>query len=110
LVLERLLLKLADRLETEHIDYRVLKGSAAAHLIYSEPWLRSYGDIDLLIPAQQLEATITLLTDLGYRRDRPQPRPRFDRRFGKGVTVFSPDGDPVDLHRTLAEVKSHFVV
>jgi hypothetical protein len=102
-LLEGLLLELVDHLEAEHIDYRVLKGAAAAHLIYSQPWLRSYGDIDLLIPAQQLDAALTLLADLGCYRDRPQPRPRFDQRFGKGVTLLSPDGYPVDLHRTLAE-------
>jgi hypothetical protein len=103
LFLERLLVQLVRLLESEGIDYRILKGPAMAHLVYPEPWLRSYGDIDLLVAAQDFETMIRLLVDLGYVRDRPQPRPGFDRRFGKGVTVFSTDGFPVDLHRTLAE-------
>jgi hypothetical protein len=103
LLLDGLLLELVERLEAGGIEYRVLKGPAAAHLIYPQPWLRSYGDIDLLIPAAQLEAVSSLLADLGYSRDRPQPRPGFDRRFGKGVTFQSAGGYPVDLHRTLAE-------
>jgi hypothetical protein len=102
LLLESLLLELVERLESCDIRYCVLKGPALAHLLYREPSIRSYGDIDLLIPAHQLEAATALLGGLGYRRRHPPLRPDFDRRFGKGVTVQPPEGYPVDLHRTLA--------
>jgi hypothetical protein len=103
LLLEGLLLELVERLEGRGIEYRVLKGPAFAHLLYREPWLRSYGDIDLLIPPDRLEDVAALLSCLGYGRDHPELRPGFDRRFGKGVTLRTPQGLPVDLHRTLAD-------
>ena len=102
LLLEELLVEFVDRLEAAGIPSRVLKGPAAAHLIHRDPEVRTYGDIDLLIPERHIDATVKLLADMGYRRDRPEPRPGFDRRFGKGVTLRTPGGYPVDLHRTLA--------
>lgn len=53
-------------------------------------------------PACQFDLTVAALVDAGYRRERPQLRPGFDRRFAKNVTLTSPHGMPVDLHRTLA--------
>src|SRR5690606_19262159 len=38
----------------------------------------------------------------GYRRPLPEQSPGFDRRFGKGATVVSPEQLEVDLHRRLA--------
>ena len=37
-----------------------------------------------------------------FGRESAEPRPGFDRRFGKGVCLVRPDGVQVDLHRTLA--------
>ena len=101
-VLERVLLDVASVLTGAAVDCRVLKGSAVAHLVYPDPAQRPFGDVDLLVPAAQFDLTVALLVDAGYRRERPQLRPGFDRRFAKSVTLTSPDGLPVDLHRTLA--------
>ena len=37
------------------------------------------------------------------RRKLPEPRPGFDKRFGKAAAFADPDGVEVDLHRTLAQ-------
>lgn len=44
----------------------VLKGPAVARR-YREPSARPYQDIDLLVPAQELDAWITILNGVGYR-------------------------------------------
>ncbi|MBA2437584.1 MAG: nucleotidyltransferase family protein [Acidimicrobiia bacterium] len=101
-VLERVMLDVVDLLNGAGIDHRVLKGSAVAHLVYPDPSLRPFGDVDLLVPAHHVDRAVATLVDAGYLRERPQLRPGFDRRFAKSVSFTSPHGLPVDLHRTLA--------
>ena len=101
-VLERLLLDTVALLTDAAVDHRVLKGSAVAHLVYPDPAQRPFGDVDLLVPVARLDVAVSTLIRAGYTRPRPQLRPGFDRRFAKSVTLISPDGLPLDLHRTLA--------
>ncbi|MHB1740830.1 MAG: nucleotidyltransferase family protein, partial [Actinomycetes bacterium] len=82
------------------ITHRVLKGAAAAHLDYPDPSLRSYGDVDLLVRGTDIDATVAALTHGGLTRCQPELRPGYDRRFGKGTTLVSPEGLELDLHRT----------
>lgn len=100
--LERTLIRTVNRFTEAGIDHRVLKGPAAAHLDYPDPSLRSFGDIDLLVRSEQFDAAVGLLVRAGHRRRFPEPRPGFDRRFGKGCCLIHPEGHQVDLHRTLA--------
>ena len=100
--LERTLLGTVERLDAGSIDYRILKGSAAAHLDYPDPALRSFGDVDILVRGEQFDAAVDLLVASGHRRRYPQPRPGFDRRFGKGSALLAADGHEIDLHRTFA--------
>ena len=102
LALEASLVKTALLLEEAGIDYRVLKGTGVAHLDYPFPWLRSFGDIDLLVRSAQYDDAVKTLVATGHRRRFPEPRPGFDRRFGKGSCLVSPAGYEVDLHRTFA--------
>jgi hypothetical protein len=102
LVLERALLTAVDDLEHAGIDVRVLKGAAIAHTVYPRPELRSFRDVDLLVRDQQLDAAIAVLSEQGATRRFREPRPRFNRRFGKGVCVRTADGVEVDLHRVFA--------
>ncbi len=99
--LEQLLLDVVDRLETEGISVRALKGSAHAHLDYPDPSWRSFGDVDLLVRAADVERARDVLLAAGGGRRYPEPRPGFDRRFGKGMCIVTPTGDEVDVHRTL---------
>jgi hypothetical protein len=102
LVLERALLTAIGDLERAGIDVRVLKGAAIAHSVYPAPELRSFRDVDLLVRDQQLDVAIAVLTARGATRRFREPRPRFNRRFGKGVCMRTADGVEVDLHRVFA--------
>jgi len=100
LLLERTLLHVVGELAAASIDVRVLKGVAVAQLDYPDPGLRAFGDIDLLVRADDAERLEAVLTQLGGRRNQPAARPGFDRRFGKSFTYVLPDGFEVDVHRT----------
>lgn len=99
--LEQALVDLAERLDDAGVAVRVLKGPALAHLAYPDPSLRPFGDIDVLIPPEQLEAARDLLASAGGRRRFPEPRAGYDRRFGKGFCVVVARGVEIDVHRTL---------
>jgi hypothetical protein len=102
LALEALLVGTAAMLDEAGIDHRVLKGTGVAHLDYPDPALRSFGDVDLLVRSSQFDDAVEALRDTGHRRKFPEPRPGFDRRFGKGSCLVSPSGYEIDLHRSLA--------
>lgn len=85
------------------VDYRVLKGLAAAHLDEPDPSLRFLSDIDVLIPATVWDRAVAVLLEHGAWRPQPERRPGFDRRFAKGLHVVLPDRVEVDLHRTLVQ-------
>lgn len=102
LALEATLVKTAALLDEAGIEHRVLKGTAVAHLDYPYPWLRSFGDVDLLVRSSQYDQAIETLVAAGHRRNFPEPRPGFDRRFGKGSCLIGSAGYEIDLHRTLA--------
>lgn len=102
LALEASLVRTVERLDKAGIDHRVLKGTAVAHLDYPDPALRSFGDVDLLVRSTQFDDAVEVLVAAGHQRKFPEPRPGFDRRFGKGSCLVAPDGLELDLHRTLA--------
>ena len=102
LALEATLVRTARLLEETGIDYRVLKGTGVAHLDYPDPALRSFGDVDLLIPSSQFDGAVAALLAAGHQRKFPEPRPAFDRRYGKGSCLVSHGGEEIDRHRTLA--------
>jgi Uncharacterised nucleotidyltransferase len=98
--LEAALLDVTRVLDEHDIETRVLKGSAAAHLDYADPSDRTFADIDLLVRSDDFDKAVALLLEEGFTRPVPEIRPGFDRRFGKGCTLNSPDGYELDLHRT----------
>jgi len=99
---ERKLVGLADAFDAEGIGFAVLKGASVAHTMYPEPCLRSFADVDLLVSTADYERACALLGGLGHVRQRPEPRPGFEARFGKASVHKHPDdGIEVDLHRTL---------
>jgi hypothetical protein len=100
--LERVLLDTVARLERAGVEARVLKGSSAAHLDYPAPELRAFGDVDVLVRPEQFDRAMAALGAAGHRRRFPQPRPGFDRRFGKGASFVTPDGAEIDVHRSFA--------
>lgn len=100
LLLERTLLELSERLEAAGVRHLALKGSAFAHSVYPSPSLRSFGDVDVLVPGSRFDEAIAVVTAWGGRRRYPEPRPGFVGRFGKGAAVVLPDGIEIDVHRT----------
>jgi hypothetical protein len=100
--LERLLLETTAALRRSGVTYRALKGPVLAHTVYSDPSLRSFGDIDVLVSPEQFDIAIHTLNELGFVRRFVEPRAGFDARFAKGACLEHADGLEVDLHRTLA--------
>jgi Uncharacterised nucleotidyltransferase len=99
---EQKLVRLADLFDEAGIRFAVLKGASVAHTVYAEPCLRSFGDVDLLVPTSDYERACALLDSNGHVRQRPEPRPHFEVRFGKASVHKDPTDDiEVDLHRTL---------
>jgi len=99
--LDRLLVDAVGILADVGIDHRVLKGAALARTAYPRPEVRHYYDIDLLAPTADFDDAVDALCAAGFRRRSPPPRPGFDRRFAKSVTLRSSDDLELDLHRTL---------
>ena len=102
LLLEDFLINSVKLLSDAGIRTRILKGSAVAHLDYGDPSLRPFVDIDLLVESHAFDDAMKTLFDAGHRRYFAQIHPDYDRRFGKGASLVSPDGLELDLHRTFA--------
>ena len=100
LVLERELIAVVRLLDHAGVESRVLKGSAVAHLDYPDPALRSFNDLDVLVRARDVDRAAAALAAAGFNRTLAEPRPGFDRRFDKGMTLVPPAGYELDLHRT----------
>lgn len=98
--LERELLGVLGVLDAAGVDCRVLKGTAVAHLDYPDPALRSFIDLDVLVRAEDVDTAAARFTASGFTRTLAEPRPGFDRRFDKGMTLIPPAGYELDLHRT----------
>lgn len=98
--LEQLLTRVSARLLEAGIPMRVLKGPALAHLDYPDPALRSFGDIDLLVPGEHYDRAVAVFESAGGHTRYPEPRTGFTARFGKGVCIETTDGLEVDLHRS----------
>jgi hypothetical protein len=103
LKLERLARTAARLLDAAGIDFRLLKGPAVARLAYPRPELRSFADVDLLLPGDRFDDAVEVLCDaLAFGRRFEEPHAGFTSRFAKGVCLSAGDGLELDLHRTLA--------
>ncbi|MDO8392260.1 MAG: nucleotidyltransferase family protein [Actinomycetota bacterium] len=100
--LDSMLLAVVSRLTAADIPVRVLKGVAVATLDEPDPSWRSYGDIDVLVPADRLLAAIDALAGLGLQPAAAPVGRHWLARHGKGITLTHPSGVQVDLHRLLA--------
>jgi hypothetical protein len=100
LSLERLMFDVIDVLESHDVAYRVLKGAAIAHTAYPDPSLRSFCDVDVLVPGNSFDTAVEAIEAHGGQRRYAQARRGFDRRFSKGASFVTPDGLAIDLHRT----------
>lgn len=94
-------IRVSELLADHGIAHRVMKGVALAHQVHDRPELRSFRDVDVLVPSSSIDDAIAMLEFEGARRLQPSLRAGFDARFGKSVTL-SLDGVEVDVHRLLA--------
>jgi len=100
---ERLLIDATRALDRAGIESRVLKGAALARTAYDDVSQRVFGDVDLLVPGDQLTRAAEVVADaLGGVRAQPELRPGFDDRFGKEAMV-RVGALELDLHRTFVE-------
>ena len=100
--LERLLVGVVRTCRDAGVDPIVLKGPAVAALDYPRPELRDFGDIDLLVPSDRMSVLADRFVADGCTRGQPELRDGIDDRFGKGITLRTPEGWEIDWHRTLA--------
>lgn len=98
--LEQMLVSIVRELNGAGIEARVLKGSAVAHLNYPNPALRPFGDIDLLVQGDDFDTAAATVERMGFVREFTEPRPGFNRQFGKGASFRNENGVEIDLHRT----------
>lgn len=101
--LEVELLRLVDELRAIDVDPIVLKGPATAHLDEADPSLRTFADLDLLVPGAAMDRTVSTLVARGGHRLWAQRRPGWDARFAKSVTLRTSDDIELDLHRSLCD-------
>ena len=80
-------------LESSRISYLLLKGSVIRDY-YPETWLRTSGDIDLLVTEKNIDEVVWLLEQNGYRES---------RRGSHDISLFSPSGQHVEVHYRLLE-------
>ena len=88
------------RFAEAHIPVLLLKGTALAHTHYPQPYLRTRGDLDLLIPEHRQADADAALTAAGY-----QPQHHLREAGSFQVTyqppASTPGADAIDLHEKL---------
>lgn len=84
--------KLCETFESAEIPFIPLKG-AVIREYYPEPWMRTSCDIDFLIHPEDLDRTISALTDtLGYT---------MNKKYFHEISLYSPDKTHIELHTSL---------
>jgi Uncharacterised nucleotidyltransferase len=101
LVLSRELARVLRAFEGERLPVIPLKGPVLAEGLYSDPALRPFSDLDLLIRRERLPAADSLLQALGYARLADAHSWEFDLAYDRATLYESPDGVQVDLHWSL---------
>ena len=82
-------------LEQAKIRHVMLKG-AVMRTLYPEGWMRTSSDIDTLVPEEDLERAVTVLTEqLGYRIH--------GKKNYHDICLVSPSGVPLELHFSILE-------
>ena len=108
MVAKRQLAQVLQALAEAGVSTLVVKGAAiGAH--YPDPALRSYGDLDVVVPRYQLEQAATALAKIGYRGS-DQRQWRLDRHFHLSP-LHSEDGRlTVEVHWQLARPKQPWIL
>ena len=85
--------------EAEKIDHIPLKGSVMRRY-YSQPWMRTSADIDMLVKEEDAErAEAVLIARLEYRSEKSNT--------GYDLSMFAPSGVHLELHYDVVEKRSN---
>lgn len=88
------LTKLSAALEQAEIPFIPLKGSVLRQY-FPEPWMRTSCDIDVLVHEEDLQRTVSYLSDnLGYRRE---------SQNSHDISMFTQGGAHIEVHYDLVE-------
>ena len=88
------LTKLCAALEQAEVPFIPLKGSVLRQY-YPEPWMRTSCDIDVLVHEEDLQRTVSYLSDnLGYRRE---------SQNSHDISMFTQGGVHIEVHYDLVE-------
>lgn len=101
------LLQIAQAMEQRGIEAVALKGPAFSQWLYGDAGIRSFGDLDLLVAADDLSPALAALVGLGYRLPAGMS-PRSARAIYGGLGAYPlghPAAFPVDLHWRLAHAR-----
>ena len=82
------------RLSAAGVQVAALKGVHLAAAVYEHPALRKFGDVDLLVPGDQLDAARAVLVEAGYR-----PEGADDPTLHHASPLVKPRAAPIELHR-----------
>jgi hypothetical protein len=94
---------LAQDLRAQGIPFALFKGAALSVQLYGRLAAREYNDLDLIVPARDVERAEALLLDGGYRPAFAEPRFRRFFQGHQGQTAFHrPDAVGLDLHWTFS--------
>ncbi|MGA3212866.1 MAG: nucleotidyltransferase family protein [Terriglobales bacterium] len=105
LVLTAELFRALDVLETNNVPAVAHKGPALATLLYGDPALRAYEDVDVLVPPSHALRAIRVLDEAGWKRD-DTFRPAEERaylRYGYEFTLRSSTRILVELQWAMAQ-------
>ncbi len=86
--------KLCAALEAAQIPFLPLKG-AVLRKYYTEPWMRTSCDIDILVPPEKVDETAAFLVDrLQYT---------YNSKTVHDISLYTPQKNHIELHFTLLE-------
>lgn len=100
--LEAFAVRTSALLASAGVEHRLTKGAALAHLDYTTPSQRVFGDVDVVVHPDQWELALTELHRAGHRRRTAALPMDYDNRYGKGATLLATSELELDLHRRFA--------
>lgn len=93
--------------EREGVPVLTLKGPALGEMLYRDPGLRPFTDLDLLVRPADVPRAVSLLSALGYRHEDPAHSLAYDLAWRHSARFAGakdePDLLPVDLHWELLD-------
>lgn len=91
-----MLRKVLELFDQVGIPVTLLKGAGLIVNVYRDPGLRVVGDMDILVPREQVEEAIQQLRHAGWRQLYQFDERKFD--VGHALAFVNPEGVNIDLH------------